>query len=66
MMAVKSVTGAAVLASVKVPTTVVAGNATPVLGVSRVGAPAVSGASAMTASAAARGRDAAVLGRMCR
>ena len=40
------------LASVKVPTTVAAGSATPVLGVSRVAAPAVSAASAITATEA--------------
>ena len=52
MLAVKSAVVANVLASVKVPTTVEAGSATPVLGVSRVAAPAVSAASAMVADPA--------------
>ena len=47
MVAVKSAVVAKVLASVKVATTVVLGSAMPVLGVSRVAAPAVSAASAM-------------------
>src|SRR5208337_2753428 len=51
IVAVKSPIGAVRLASVKVPTTVAAGSATPVFGAGAkaTGAPAASAASAMTA-----------------